>query len=68
MSEFLRNDPSRISVMAAYRPHVKTINSVLHGIEVRCTTVLRMLGTYNNSIQTDFVKNIGLGAAAFQIP
>jgi superfamily I DNA and/or RNA helicase len=49
-SEFLRHgvEPSRISVMAAYRPHVKTINSVLHGTGVRCTTVHRMLGAEND--------------------
>jgi hypothetical protein len=36
--------PSRISVMAAYRPHVETINSVLEGTGVGCTTVHKMLG------------------------
>ncbi len=51
-SEFLRHgvDPSRISVMAAYRPHVKTINSVLEGTGVRCTTVHRMLGAENDIV------------------
>jgi AAA domain len=49
-SEFLRHgvDPSRISVMAAYRPHVKTINSVLNGTGVGCTTVHKMLGAEND--------------------
>ncbi len=45
-SEFLAHgvDPLRISVIAAYRPHVRTINSVLSGTGVSCTTVHRMLG------------------------
>ncbi|MGB8936133.1 MAG: AAA domain-containing protein [Candidatus Nitrosopolaris sp.] len=51
-SEFLRHgvDPTRISVMAAYRPHVKTINSVLDGTGVGCTTVHRMLGAENDIV------------------
>jgi superfamily I DNA and/or RNA helicase len=51
-SEFLRHgvDPSRISVMAAYRPHVRTINSVLDGTGVGCTTVHRMLGAENDIV------------------
>jgi superfamily I DNA and/or RNA helicase len=50
--DFLRHgvEPSRISVMAAYRPHVKTINSVLHGTGVGCTTVHRMLGAENDIV------------------
>jgi superfamily I DNA and/or RNA helicase len=50
--EFLRHgvEPSRISVMAAYRPHVKTINIVLPGAGVRCTTVHRMLGAENDIV------------------
>ena len=51
-SEFLRYgvDPSRISVMAAYRPHVRTINSVLDGTGIRCTTVHKMLGAENDIV------------------
>ena len=51
-SEFLRHgvDASRISVMAAYRPHVRTINSVLDGTGVGCTTVHKMLGAENDII------------------
>jgi hypothetical protein len=51
-SEFLRHgvDPSRISVMAAYRPHVRTINSVLDGTGAGCTTVHRMLGAENDIV------------------
>ena len=53
-SEFLRHgvDPTRISVMTAYRPHVKTINSVLDGTGVGCTTVHRMLGAENDICDT----------------
>jgi superfamily I DNA and/or RNA helicase len=51
-SKFLRHgiDPSRISVMAAYRPHVRTINSVLDGTGVRCTTIHKMLGAENDIV------------------
>ena len=50
--EFLRHgvDPTRISVMAAYRPHVRTINSVLDGTGIRCTTVHKMLGAENDIV------------------
>ena len=51
-SEFLRHgvDPSRISVIAAYRPHVRTINNVLDGTGIGCTTVHKMLGAENDII------------------
>jgi superfamily I DNA and/or RNA helicase len=51
-SEFLRHgvDPSRISVIAAYRPHVRTTNSVLEGTGISCSTVHRMLGAENDII------------------
>jgi superfamily I DNA and/or RNA helicase len=44
--EFLRCGVtlSRISVMAAYRPHVSTIDSLLEGTGVNCTTIHKMLG------------------------
>jgi superfamily I DNA and/or RNA helicase len=50
--EFLRHGvtPSRISVMAAYRPHVGTTNSVLEGTGVRCTTIHKMLGAENDIV------------------
>jgi superfamily I DNA and/or RNA helicase len=49
---FLRHGvgASRISVMAAYRPHVKTINSVLDGTGIVCTTVHKMLGAENDIV------------------
>jgi superfamily I DNA and/or RNA helicase len=40
----------RISVMAAYRPHVKTIKSVRDGTRVVCTTVHKMLGAENDIV------------------
>jgi len=51
-SEFLRHgvDPTKISVIAAYRPHVRTINSVLDGTGISCSTVHRMLGAENDII------------------
>jgi superfamily I DNA and/or RNA helicase len=51
-SEFLRHgvDPSRISVIAAYRPHVRTINNVLDGTGIGCTTVHKMLGAENDIV------------------
>jgi AAA domain-containing protein len=50
--EFIRYgvQPSRISVMAAYRPHVGTINSVLEGTGVGCTTIHKMLGAENDVV------------------
>jgi superfamily I DNA and/or RNA helicase len=50
--EFLRYgiQPSKISVMAAYRPHVGTINSVLEGTGVCCITVHKMLGAENDIV------------------
>jgi superfamily I DNA and/or RNA helicase len=42
------NTKTRISVMAAYRRHVKSINSVLDGTGVCCTTVHKMLGAEND--------------------
>jgi AAA domain-containing protein len=50
--EFLRHgiQPSNISVMAAYRPHVGTINSLLEGTGVGCTTVHKMLGAENDVV------------------
>ena len=66
-SEFLIHgvDPSRISVMAAYRPHVKTINSVLHGTGVRCTTVHRMLGAENDIVVLATTRSNSLGELGF---
>ena len=54
-SEFLSHgvDPSRISVMAAYRPHVKTINSVLNGTGVRSTVEFPFA---NNSTPIDCIN------------
>jgi superfamily I DNA and/or RNA helicase len=42
------NTNTRISVMAAYRRHVKSINSVLNGTGVGCTTLHKMCGAEND--------------------
>jgi superfamily I DNA and/or RNA helicase len=41
-------EPGRIAVMAAYGPHVRTINIALNGSGTRCTTVHKMLGAEND--------------------
>jgi superfamily I DNA and/or RNA helicase len=51
-SEFLAHgiNPSRISVIAAYRPHVITLNSVLNRSGITCTTIHKMLGGENDIV------------------
>jgi DNA polymerase III delta prime subunit len=39
-----------ISVIASYRPHVRSINSVLEGLDIHCSTVHRMLGGENEVV------------------
>ena len=50
--EFIRLgiSPSRISVIAAYSPHIRTINILLDGTGVQCRTVHKMLGGENDII------------------
>lgn len=51
-SEFMRLgvNPSRISVIAPYGAHVKTIRSVLNGTGVTCNTIHKMLGAENDIV------------------
>jgi superfamily I DNA and/or RNA helicase len=51
-SEFLRLgvNPSRISVIAPYSAHVKTIRSVLNGTGITCNTIHKMLGAENDIV------------------
>ena len=50
--EFLRVgiNPSRISVIAPYSAHVKTIRSVLNGTDITSNTIHKMLGGENDII------------------
>ena len=50
--EFLRLgiNPSRISVIAPYRAHVKTIRSVINDTGIACNTIHKMLGAENDII------------------
>ena len=51
-SEFLRLgvNPSRISVIAPYSAHVKTIRSILIGTGITCNTIHKMLGAENDIV------------------
>ena len=42
--------PSRISVIAPYNPHVKTIRTLLNGTGIVCNTVHKMLGAENDIV------------------
>jgi superfamily I DNA and/or RNA helicase len=43
-------DPSKISVIAPYGAHVKTIRSVINDTGVACNTIHKMLGCENNIV------------------